>query len=161
MKYLRVCFFLLVCCVYCAKPALAQPSQSLMALKQYIGQMPQDLLKQEPQINERLLKLLGKEYPRLQERLTQQTPIQFVGDVLILLGEKPFAVGNPKVVVGIALTANKIHCAMTENNSRSIFSEDPHKIPSEFNSFLVKKDINEGKKKKEKTPNETEKKSQN
>lgn len=160
MKYLRLSLFVLVCCVYCTKPVFAQPPPSLMALKQYIGQMPQDLLKQESHISERLSKLLGKEYPRLQERFNQQTPIQFVGDMLILLGERPFAVGNPKVVVGIALTANKIHCAMTENNSRSIFSEDPHKIPNEFNSFLVKKDINEGKKKKEKTPNEAEKKNQ-
>jgi hypothetical protein len=152
MHYFRLCLFLLVCCVVCTTtmPALAQQQQSLMSFKQYVGQMPQDLLKQEPFIGERLAKMLGKEYPRLQERFNHQSPIQLVGDVLILLGEKPFAVGNPKVIVGIGISTNKLHCAMMESNSRSIFSEDPQKIPNEFNSFMVKKDINDGKKKKEK-----------
>ena len=157
---------LLFVCVFGMRPHAAlraqQPaaahSTSLQALKQYVGQMPLEMLKQEPKIGERLAKLLGKEYAHLQDRLAHPTPIQLVGDVLILLGEKPFAVGNPKAIVGIGLASNKVHCAMVENNSRSIFSEDPHKIPSEFNSFMVKKDINDGKKKTEKKEQEAEKK---
>jgi hypothetical protein len=133
----------------------AQQPSSLQALKQYVGQAPLDLLKQEPGINERLSKLLGKEFVRLQERFTHSSPIQLVGDVLILQGEKPFAVGNPRVIVGIGLSANKLHCAMVENNGRSIFSEEPQKIPAEFNSFMVKKDISEGKKKNEKKASES------
>ena len=154
MHYFRLCLLLLICCLVSTTTAFAQQNQSLMSLKQYVGQMPQDLLKQEPQIGERLSKLLGKEYPRLQERFNHQTPIQLVGDVLILLGEKPFAVGNPKVIVGIGISTNKLHCAMMESSSRSIFSEDPQKIPKEFNSFMVKKDISDGKKKKEKDESE-------
>jgi hypothetical protein len=139
------------------QPSAAQ-STSLQALKQYVGQMPLEMLKQEPKIGERLAKLLGKEYSHLQDRLAHPAPIQLVGDVLILMGEKPFTVGNPKAIVGIALGANKLHCAMVENNSRSIFSEDPQKIPNEFNSFMVKKDINDGKKKTEKKDQEADKK---
>lgn len=157
---MRICLSLLLTC-YAALSSLslsAQQTTSIQSLKQYIGQSPLDLLKQEPNIHDRLAKLLGKEFARMQDRFTTSSPIQQVGDVLILVGEKPFAVGNPKAIVGISLTANKIHCAMMENNSRSIFSEEPQKIPNEFNSFMVKKDITDGKKKLEKKAEDADKK---
>ncbi len=113
-------------------------AQTVSSLKQYIGQMPSELLKQEPKIQSRLQKLLGnKEYERLQERFANQSPIELFGDVLILRGEKPFTPGNPKAIVGIGLFTNKIHCALVENSGRSIFSEDSKKIPNEFNRFII------------------------
>jgi hypothetical protein len=133
--------------------------QSVASLKQYIGQMPQELLKQEPQINDRIKKLVGvRDFERLKERLTSPQPIQLVGDVLILLGEKPFTVGNPKVIIGIGLTSNKIHCALVENNGRNIFSEDPQRIPNEFNKFIITADKRN--KEKENTDKEKDKEKQ-
>lgn len=132
-------------------------AQTVSSLKQYIGQMPSELLKQEPRIQSRLQKLLGsKEYERLQERFVNQSPIELFGDVLILRGEKPFTPGNPKAIVGIGLFTNKIHCALVENSGRSIFSEDLKKIPNEFNRFIIITDKRaqeeEDKKKKAETP---------
>ncbi|TAE32434.1 MAG: hypothetical protein EAZ92_01670 [Candidatus Kapaibacterium sp.] len=110
--------------------------------------MPLELLAQEEKINERLTKLLGKEFSNMKDRLNNNPiPIQLIGDVLILQGEKAFAVGNPRAIVGIGLGTNKIHCALIDHNSRAIFSEEPQKIPNEFNSYMVKKDISDGKKK--------------
>jgi hypothetical protein len=135
---------------------------TVSSLKQYIGQMPSELLKQEPKIQSRLQKLLGKEYEHLQERFANELPIELFGDVLILRGEKPFTPGNPKAIVGIGLFTNKIHCALVENSGRSIFSEEPKKIPNEFNRFIIitdKRSQEEAdKKKKAETPPHTEKK---
>lgn len=117
-----------------------ESSSSVSSLKQYIGQMPSELLKQEPKIQERLRKLLGKEYDRLQDRFHNEVPIELFGDVLILRGEKPFTPGNPKAIVGIGLFTNKIHCALVENSGRSIFSEEPKKIPNDFNRFIIATD---------------------
>lgn len=116
-------------------------STSLSSLRQYIGQMPTAFLKQEPQIQERLEKLLGaKEYERLQNRLQYELPIELYGDVLILRAEQPYTPGNPKAIVGIGLASNKIHCALIENNGRAIYSEEPKKIPSDFNRFIIVQD---------------------
>jgi hypothetical protein len=154
-RFRFLAWFCVMWCFFGLNYCIAQ--QSLMSLKQYIGQMPQDFLKQEPLINDRLAKLLGvKDYERLKERFTNQQPIQLVGDVLILLGEKPFAVGNPKAIVGIGLTSNKIHCALVESNGRNIFSEEPQRIPNEFNRFIIAKDKRD-KEKSEKEKAEKEK----
>ncbi|MCS6807791.1 MAG: hypothetical protein RML40_00075 [Bacteroidota bacterium] len=124
--------------ISCHVMLYAQDShQSVSSLKQYIGQMPADLLKQEPKIQERLQKLLGKDYQRLEERFAYGVPIEMFGDVLILRGEKPYMPGNPKAVVGIGLFTNKIHCALVEKNGRDIYSEDPKRIPNEFNKFII------------------------
>lgn len=139
----------------------AQEPASVASLKQYIGQMPSELLKQEPKIQERLQKLLGKDYERLQERFANGVPIEMFGDVLILRGEKPFTPGNPKAIVGIGLFTNKIHCALVESAGRNIFSEDPKKIPNEFNRFIIisdKRSQEEAEKKKKAAAENPEKK---
>ncbi len=163
----RFCFCVCLVCsllvVASENVAWAQDSvQSVSSLKQYIGQMPSELFKKEPTIQSRLQKLLGKEYERLQDRFSNELPIELFGDVLILRGEKPFTPGNPKAIVGIGLFTNKIHCALVENSGRSIFSEEPKKIPNEFNRFIIitdKRSQEEAdKKKKAETPPHTDKK---
>ena len=134
--YLSVCVMVLSLLNYSGTRLYAQEA-SVSSLKHYIGQMPSELLKQEPKIQTRLQVLLGKEYERLQDRFAHELPIELYGDVLILRGEKPFTPGNPKASVGIGLFTNKIHCALVENSGRSIFSEDPKKIPNEFNKFII------------------------
>ncbi len=131
--------FCVVLVMVCGSVRLSaqESSSSIASLKQYIGQMPVDLLKQEPKIQERLQKLLGKDYERLQERFAHGVPIEMFGDVLILRGEKPFTPGNPKAIVGIGLFTNKIHCALVESAGRNIYSEDSKKIPNEFNRFII------------------------
>jgi len=98
----------------------------------YVNQYPNDLLKGEPDVKQRLQTLLGANYPSFIGRLQTQLPIENVKGILIARGCKAHECGSEEAILLITLSDGKLHVAIHSEHSREEirkFSEDLAHFP--------------------------------
>jgi hypothetical protein len=98
----------------------------------YVNKYPNDLLKAEPEVKQRLHALLGREYGRFVERLQTQTPMENIKGILTGRGCKAHLCGSEEAVLLINLSDGKLHVAIhSEASGERVqkFSEDMAHFP--------------------------------
>lgn len=108
-------------------------SRPVQSLYDFEGKLPFDLLRARPQLKQRLRKLLGKDYPFFITAMTVQTPIELVGQTLVMSGCYPHMCSSHQSIMVINLNNGTIHCAIVSVDyaqGYKIFSEDRAGLPS-------------------------------
>ena len=104
---------------YAQRPP-ASPGEEM--LRKYAGSYDTDALLHEPQIRERLLRLLGEELPHLERNLDVKGSIDVIGGVLSVSGNAPHQGTEEEAVVCVNATNLEVSAAILSRGIVTVYS---------------------------------------